>query len=364
MPKISILCPVYNIERYIAQTIESVQAQTEQDWELLLIDDCSTDSSKAIMEQYAAKDNRLRIFSTPTNSWAHAAANVGLDNARGDYIAILDGDDVLPAYRFKTQLDFFNANPHVDVCGGWLQNFGDDTTLIQSYQQADVPLRTAILFDSPLAHGTAMIRRAIIEAHHIRYNTAIYYTHDYDFFAQLAFDAGAVFASIPKVLYYYRIHGGQTTALRRKEIQQNADKIRLSVLARFGVTNPEMQALHLAICNKKLHKIAYIPNTLQEVRKINAQTPRELNTEHTFMETLKCVQYTIEDINQYYDALLAGNRYLEKQAFAQCLSRHIAKQLRRSGLKAWKQLSQFHGKQALNWTLTEKARFYWSFIRL
>ena len=92
MPKVSIIVPVYNTEKYLSQCVESILSQTFIDFELLLIDDGSKDDSGKICDEYAAKDNRIRVFHI-ANSGVSTARNMGLDNAKGKYIAFLDADD-------------------------------------------------------------------------------------------------------------------------------------------------------------------------------------------------------------------------------------------------------------------------------
>ena len=93
MPSISVIVPVYQAEKYVKKCVESVLKQTFPDWELLLIDDCSTDETPAICDQCAAEDDRIRVFHKKKNGGVSAARNLGLNEAKGDYIAFLDADD-------------------------------------------------------------------------------------------------------------------------------------------------------------------------------------------------------------------------------------------------------------------------------
>ena len=92
MPKISVIVPVYNTEKYLRRCIDSVLAQTYQDFELLLIDDGSKDSSGAICDEYAEKDTRVRVFHKE-NGGVSSARNLGLDNAKGEWVTFIDSDD-------------------------------------------------------------------------------------------------------------------------------------------------------------------------------------------------------------------------------------------------------------------------------
>ena len=249
--KISIITPVYNVESYIGDAIESVLNQSHENFELLLVNDCSTDNSLAVMERFAAKDDRIHVLKTPVNSWAHAAANVALEYATGDYVAMLDGDDILPLDRLETQVRFLERYPGIDVCGGWVQLFGKSNKKIASMKLDDFNIRAGMLFDTSLAHGTVMIRRSVIEKHMIRYNTDIYYAHDYDLLMRLAFDCNARFANLPKVLYLSRVHGGQASNLYRDKQLEFADRVRREVLERFGITDPELVRIHLCFARKR-----------------------------------------------------------------------------------------------------------------
>lgn len=116
---ISVIVPVYNIEKYLDQCIQSVQAQTYKDWELLLVDDCSTDGSYGICQKYASEDSRIRLLRNEVNCGSAVARNAGLDHANGEWITFLDGDDAFTedmlAYLHHLQL-----RTHADiVLAGW-----------------------------------------------------------------------------------------------------------------------------------------------------------------------------------------------------------------------------------------------------
>ena len=94
MPKISIITPAYNCEKYLPDAVKSVLSQTFTDWELLIIDDCSKDNTYRYMKKLAEKDKRIRIFQNKVNSGSAATRNYGVRLGRGEWIAFLDGDDL------------------------------------------------------------------------------------------------------------------------------------------------------------------------------------------------------------------------------------------------------------------------------
>ncbi len=105
---VSIIVPVYNIKKYIRETMDCVRAQTYADWELLLVDDCSTDGTRAVIEEYIqeTKDDRIRLIKQSSNTGAAQARNKGLEEARGRYIAYLDADDLWVPEKLERELAF------------------------------------------------------------------------------------------------------------------------------------------------------------------------------------------------------------------------------------------------------------------
>ena len=109
-PLISIITPNYNCARFIAQTIESVLAQTHTDWEMLIVDDCSTDGSYEIALEYAARDPRIKVMRNERNSGAAVSRNRALDAAQGEYIAFLDSDDLWEPCKLERQIAFMSQH--------------------------------------------------------------------------------------------------------------------------------------------------------------------------------------------------------------------------------------------------------------
>ena len=115
MPKVSVVMPVYNRERYVREAIDSILSQTYSDFELIVIDDASTDRSASVIE--SRKDSRTRVFHNPKNLGLIKTRNLGLSLARGQYVATLDSDDVALPQRLALQAAFLDANPHIAVLG-------------------------------------------------------------------------------------------------------------------------------------------------------------------------------------------------------------------------------------------------------
>jgi teichuronic acid biosynthesis glycosyltransferase TuaG len=114
-PKVSVITPFYNSEKFLEETIQSVINQTFSHWELLLVNDSSTDNSRNIAEKYCAADSRIQLINLKKNSGAGIARNNGTQNAKGKYIAFLDADDVWLPHKLETQLEFMEKH-QVNLC--------------------------------------------------------------------------------------------------------------------------------------------------------------------------------------------------------------------------------------------------------
>ena len=122
--KVSIVVPLYNAGAFLEETIRSVQAQTMTDWELLLVDDCSTDNSRQIAENYQKKDGRIRLIRQSENLGAARVRNRGVDEASGRYIAFLDADDLWKPEKLSVELEFMKNKNAGFVFSGY--EFADE----------------------------------------------------------------------------------------------------------------------------------------------------------------------------------------------------------------------------------------------
>lgn len=210
MPKISVVMPVYNNAPYLAAAIESILNQSRDDFEFVIVDDGSTDGSGAIMDGYAARDGRLRIV-RQENRGMIAALNRGLDLARGELIARMDGDDMAEPARFEKQAAFLDANPDIGALGTWIMVVEEDGR--ERLPGADPPVDPAAVAESlkhstPIMHPTAMIRKAVADRIG-GYRAAYRHCEDYDYW--LRFSEQAKLANLPERLLRYRHYGGQVS---------------------------------------------------------------------------------------------------------------------------------------------------------
>lgn len=164
-PQVSVLLPVYNARRYVAAAVESILAQTFADFELIVLDDGSTDGSQQILESLAAKDSRIRLIRHP-NMGLLRTLNLGISQCRGEFIARMDADDIAMPNRFRAQVEFLSAHPEVAVLGTRVMLMDPEGVSIA----ADFFLTTHEEIDAShlagqcaLAHPSVMLRRTMFD---------------------------------------------------------------------------------------------------------------------------------------------------------------------------------------------------------
>ena len=215
MPLISILMTSYNYAHFIGEAIESVVAQTYTKWELIIVDDASTDESRNVIGRY--QDKRIRPLFLSKNVGGSAAYNKALALAQGEFIASLDSDDLFEPSKLERQLAVFAERPEIDICGTFIREIGGDG--LNAHEDApgmqwfNVPLDlndpTAWVWQNRLCHSSVVIRKAIHDRIG-KWDERLRYALDWDFWIK-ALASGARFHVIPEPLTIYRIHGKNLT---------------------------------------------------------------------------------------------------------------------------------------------------------
>jgi glycosyltransferase involved in cell wall biosynthesis len=243
-PKISVVMPVFNTERYLAAAVESVLSQTFRDFELIAVDDGSTDGSGEMLRRYAAADPRMRVISRP-NTGIAGARNDGLSAARGDLIASMDSDDIAVPARLELQLAYMNSHPEV-VCVGGAGHVIDEkgrylTTLYVPLSHQDIT-QAALAGHTPIWGPCAMFRRKAAEQVG-RFDVELSGCEDLDLWLKLGEIGELSNLSVPVVWYRLRTGSISHTAAeavrgRMRRACENA-WARRGICGRFEGTNPQ-----------------------------------------------------------------------------------------------------------------------------
>ena len=210
MPRVSIVMPVFNGEKYLREAMDSILAQTFTDWEFIIINEFgSNDKATAILEEYAQNDPRIAVVQNKERLGIAASMNIGLDMAQGEYIARMDADDISMPERLKKQVEFMDSHPEIDICGIKPKLFGESCWDWKVESDPGI-LKSCILFFTPFVHPTVMIRTARLNQFKLRYDAQYRYTEDYDFFARAS--ENLIFTNIQDAsLYHYRMHSKNAT---------------------------------------------------------------------------------------------------------------------------------------------------------
>lgn len=237
-PAVTVLVTVYNGAPWVAESMQSVLAQTSADFELLVIDDASTDDSLAVIRGF--DDPRIHVIEQPTNRGIHATLNHGLEVARGEFLAILDQDDVAKPERLAVQLAYLREHPSVLVCGTAIEKFGDDTgpSWVRYFHPDD--LKIALLFENPICHPSVMMNRRALVRLGLNY-PEVPLAEEYAFWVQ-ASRAGQV-ANLPEPLLRYRTHRRQVSRRRNDRQSQSMQTVIREQLGVLGVVPTGAQLL-------------------------------------------------------------------------------------------------------------------------
>lgn len=260
-PLVSVVMVVCNVDRFLPESIESVLAQTFNDFEFIIMDFGSTDQSRALASSYAARDSRIRIHGIPHCGVAEAR-NAACFLADGKYIAIQDADDISLPSRLMWEVDFMGKHPEVGFLGGaweWVdaeaKSLWVDNVLTENHE-----LQSALLTCCPFIHTSVLMRReafALVGG----YRTTFAQAHDYDLWLRMSERFQC--ANLKQVVVHYRIHPHQVSLHKRRQQTlavlaarasalarrtQNADplnsvqEITPAVLLKMGVTHAQQQA--------------------------------------------------------------------------------------------------------------------------
>ncbi len=232
--------PVYNAGRYLADAIESILAQSFEDFELIIINDGSTDESPLVIQSYL--DQRIKFINHKFNSGLVAALNTGLQSATGKYIARMDQDDISFPGRLQMQYNYMEQHPDCVLLGTQVKVIGENK-LSKMYTVSN-ELKASLLFGTSFAHPSVMMRASILKNKHIAYDEQFKHAEDYGLWTQLAM-CGEI-ANLEEVCLEYRKHPSQYTKVFSDGMLKATRKIRSLYLDKLGaaVSIEEKQMLN------------------------------------------------------------------------------------------------------------------------
>jgi glycosyltransferase involved in cell wall biosynthesis len=221
-PRVSVVMGAYNGQRFLRAAIESILNQTFRDFELIVIDDCSTDSTPQILRDF--KDDRLRIVSNKENLGIADTLNKGIAIARGEYVALQDHDDISLPPRLECQVAFLDRNPQVGMVGSNCNIIDEADNISPGWpvKYDDAELKWAVLWRCPFFHTSVMVRRADIkEVGGYSSDPKYRFSEDYDLMSRIALRRAV--ANLPQPLGCWRAH---KTSASHQNVSQQASAMR------------------------------------------------------------------------------------------------------------------------------------------
>ncbi len=222
MPELSIIMPLYNTEMYVAQAIQSLLSQTYTDFELIIVDDGSTDKSLEIVKSF--KDSRIKIMRNQQNQGIVFSRNRGLKEAVGEYIAPFDSDDIAMPDKFRKQIDFLKTHPDFGLIGSWIKMIDENGKFIKKKwrlfaKPEEIPAQ--LLFRNYFAQSSVVIRREALPVS--GYENGFSFGEDYRMWIDIA--KKYKMWNYPECLLLYRVHSKNTTSININNIEKHEKMI-------------------------------------------------------------------------------------------------------------------------------------------
>lgn len=236
IPRVTVLMPIFNPGQYLGEAIESILTQTFRDFDLLIINDGSTDRSADIVKKYA--DKRIKFVNNRKHRGLVSVLNQGLSLIHSEYLVRMDGDDISLPSRIKKQVNFMDTHPEIDICGTWFEVFWSATKRRIFTRPSDPKAcKAMLLFLDPVCHATTIMRMVKLKKYHLKFDPSFKHLEDYEFFNRVSQQLN--FSNISEVLYLYRYHDKRTGKLYKREQNNQMKRVQEIYLRKLGIIFPE-----------------------------------------------------------------------------------------------------------------------------
>jgi len=221
IPLLSVVIPVHNGARWVGETLDSIFQQSFQDFEVILVDDASSDDLRGSLLPY--QDRRLQVIHLQQNVGVAGARNHGVALARGHFIGFCDADDLCLSSRFQQQIDYLNQHPEIGACGTGFTCFDTEDLETVFHPATPQAIRLALMRGNCFGMSTMMGHAALFRDH--PFDQDMSPTEDFDLWTRLAAE-GVAMANLQQSLLRYRVHAQQASQLKSARLDRLARKIR------------------------------------------------------------------------------------------------------------------------------------------
>ncbi|EMO6185137.1 TPA: glycosyltransferase [Proteus mirabilis] len=314
MPKITVLMSVYNDEKYLQESIDSILNQTFKEFEFLIINDGSTDNSLSILKENAKKDLRIKLIINEQNIGLIASLNKGLQLASCDLVARMDSDDIAVSTRLEAQYQFMLQHPEVSVCGGAFI-YQEEPDRINTYPEMHSEIVVSSLYDCSLAHPTIIYRKQDILSVG-GYDKADLYAEDYGLWVNLIIAGKFKLHNLPIPLLYYRTHPNVDRSQYKAIQKDTAERVGRKLLIYFGIeVNKEDYSLLLDNDKKTVEQVVRCKRLLEKInQQFNAKEYRkELIQKNGFKKRLLERKVLVTDFSSFLIKLSARWYFLVRK---------------------------------------------------
>ncbi len=233
-PLATVLMPVYNAEKYLKEAMDSVLSQSFEEYEFLIVNDCSKDNSEEIILSYT--DARIRYVKNQKNLGLSGALNVGIDLIETKYMIRMDADDISVPGRFEKLISFMEKNSDVGVYSSALERFEREVD-IWKYPENNDDIKATFLFGSSIAHAPCILRMSVLKEHKMYFRDVHLHIEDYDLWYRLKDVTN--FATTQEVLYRYRVVANSITTGHDDTLMERRKKMYRWVIESFGIVPTE-----------------------------------------------------------------------------------------------------------------------------
>ncbi len=224
--KVSVLIPLYNAEKYISSTLESVLQQTYEDFEIVIVDDCGTDSSIRIAEEFGKKDSRIKIIYNDKNRGIAYSRNRGIESCKGEYIAILDNDDIMTPRRLELQVQYLENHQEIGAVGGNAQWIDENDKIVRntiSIVTDPLQIKMFLNFRNIFNNSEMTFRKSVVVENGLHYEDNCYGMEDYRFW--IDFSNVSKISNLPQMVLKKRvISTNETSRVRSKNPEARKKK--------------------------------------------------------------------------------------------------------------------------------------------
>jgi len=272
-PAVVVVMPVRDAAEFLRPALDSMLAQTFTDFELMAVDDASSDATPDILADYAARDGRVRVLRNETPLGCAGACNRAIAASRAPLIARMDADDVSDPERFRKQLDFLQTHPRTGILGTAMRYLTSEEPQVQEdIVQDSEGLKCRFLFASPFNHPTVMFYKELVDKYHLRYDAQYLHAEDYALWAALL--DKTEFSNLDEPLLDYRLTEEQVSQKHRPQQIASVMKVQEKIIHRIGIQPSQeeialQQSLFIEEYGTDSGYLSAVESWLQKLRQAN-----------------------------------------------------------------------------------------------